>query len=63
MELSIVIGAAAVVAFLYTLAERYLDLTEPAGAHAVERHAADAPAPAASGAAPIPGPAAPVGIV
>ena len=46
VEVSIVVGAAALVAFLYTLAERYLDLTEPVAEHPAGSVAGSEVAPA-----------------
>ena len=45
VEIGILVAGFALVAFLYTLAERYLDLTEPVHEPAAAAHA---PAPAAA---------------
>jgi molybdopterin-containing oxidoreductase family membrane subunit len=39
VEISIVVGALGLVGFLYTLAERFLDLAQPAGRHGAGDHA------------------------
>ena len=53
VELSIVVGAFAIVALLYTLAERYLDMSEHLGGHGAPEEVAH-PAPAGEPSAPAP---------